>query len=73
MRISILDDYHDTLRALDGFTKLPGHDVDDCNDPIQDVDALVERLRESERSCSFVSAPRSARRWRSPLIHEFLI
>jgi D-3-phosphoglycerate dehydrogenase / 2-oxoglutarate reductase len=28
MKISILDDYHDTLRMLDCFTKPSGHDVE---------------------------------------------
>jgi hypothetical protein len=54
MKISILDDYHDTLRALDSFAKLSGHDVEVWNDHVQDVDALAERLRETEaRWCSF--------------------
>jgi D-3-phosphoglycerate dehydrogenase / 2-oxoglutarate reductase len=48
MKISILDDYHDTLRTLDCFAKLSGHDVEVFNDHVQDVDALAERLRETE-------------------------
>jgi D-3-phosphoglycerate dehydrogenase / 2-oxoglutarate reductase len=48
MKISILDDYHHTLRTLDCFTKLSGHDVEIWNDHVQDVDALAERLRETE-------------------------
>ena len=48
MKISILDDYHDTLRSLDCFTKLSGHDVEVWNDHVQDVGALAERLRETE-------------------------
>src|SRR5438093_11563359 len=48
MKISILDDYHDTLRTLDCFTKLSGHDVEVWNDHVQDVDALAERLRETQ-------------------------
>src|SRR3954470_19069667 len=48
MKISILDDYHDTLRTLDCFTKLSGHDVEVWNDHVQDVGALAERLRETE-------------------------
>jgi D-3-phosphoglycerate dehydrogenase / 2-oxoglutarate reductase len=48
MKISILDDYHDTLRTLDCFTKLSGHDVEVWNDHVQDVDALAERLHETE-------------------------
>src|ERR671931_1938779 len=48
MKISILDDYHDTLRTLDCFKKLSGHDVEVWNDHVQDVDALAERLRDTE-------------------------
>jgi D-3-phosphoglycerate dehydrogenase / 2-oxoglutarate reductase len=48
MKISILDDYHDTLRTLDCFAKLSGHEVEVWNDHVQDVDALAERLRETE-------------------------
>src|SRR5438046_9600996 len=48
MKISILDYYHDTLRTLDCFTKLSGHDVEVWNDHVQDVDALAQRLRETE-------------------------
>jgi D-3-phosphoglycerate dehydrogenase len=48
MKISILDDYHDTLRTLACFTKLAGHDVEIWNDHVQDVDALAERLKDTE-------------------------
>jgi D-3-phosphoglycerate dehydrogenase len=48
MKISILDDYHDTLRSLDCFGKLDGHDVTIWNDHVQEVDALAERLRDTE-------------------------
>jgi D-3-phosphoglycerate dehydrogenase len=48
MNISILDDYHDTLRTLPCFTKLTGHDVTVWNDHTQDVDILAERLKETE-------------------------
>ena len=48
MKISILDDYHDTLRTLACFQKLAGHDVTIWNDHVQDVDALAERLRDTE-------------------------
>jgi D-3-phosphoglycerate dehydrogenase len=48
MKISILDDYHDTLRTLDCFTTLSGHDVEVWNDHVQDVDELAARLRETE-------------------------
>jgi D-3-phosphoglycerate dehydrogenase / 2-oxoglutarate reductase len=48
MKVSILDDYDDTLRTLDCFTKLSGHDVEVWTDHVQEVDALAERLRETE-------------------------
>jgi D-3-phosphoglycerate dehydrogenase / 2-oxoglutarate reductase len=48
MKISILDDYHDTLRTLDCFAKLSGHDVEVWNDHVEDADALAERLRDTE-------------------------
>ncbi|MFK0161056.1 D-2-hydroxyacid dehydrogenase family protein [Rhizobium sp. NPDC090279] len=48
MRVAILDDWHDTLRGLPCFAKLEGHDVTVYNDHLQDTDALVERLRETE-------------------------
>lgn len=48
MKISILDDYHDTLRTLDCFKKLSGHEIEIWNDHVQDVDALAERLRDTE-------------------------
>jgi len=48
MKISILDDYHDTLRTLECFKKLEGHDVEIWNDHVQEVDALAGRLRDTE-------------------------
>jgi D-3-phosphoglycerate dehydrogenase / 2-oxoglutarate reductase len=48
MKISILDDYHDTLRTLACFDKLAGHAVTVWNDHAQDVDVLAERLRDAE-------------------------
>jgi len=48
MRISILDDYHDTLRTLGCFGKLAGHDVEIWNDHVQDVDTLGKRLKDTE-------------------------
>src|SRR5260370_4816785 len=48
VKVSILDDYLDTLRHLDCFRKLDGHDVKIWNDHVQDVDALAERLRDTE-------------------------
>jgi D-3-phosphoglycerate dehydrogenase len=48
MKISILDDYHDTIRTLDCFKKLSGHEIEIWNDHVQDVDSLAERLRDTE-------------------------
>jgi D-3-phosphoglycerate dehydrogenase len=48
MKISILDDYHDTLRTLPCFDKLAGHDVAIWNDHVQDVATLAARLRNTE-------------------------
>jgi D-3-phosphoglycerate dehydrogenase len=48
MKISILDDYHDTLRTLRCFSKLAGHDVTIWNDHVQETDAVAQRLRDAE-------------------------
>ena len=48
MKISILDDYFDTLRTLPCFRKLDGYEVAVWNDHVQDVDKLGERLRDAE-------------------------
>ena len=48
MKVSILDDYFDTLRTLRCFGKLAGHEVTVWNDHLQDVDGLARRLAETE-------------------------
>ena len=48
LKISILDDYHDTVRTLSCFHQLAGHDVTIWNDHVQDVDKLGERLKDTE-------------------------
>jgi D-3-phosphoglycerate dehydrogenase len=48
MRVTILDDYHDTVRTLACFRRLDGHDITIWNDHIQDVDALAARLADTE-------------------------
>ena len=48
MKVSILDDYFDTLRTLDCFNKLAGHDVTIWNDHVQDLEQLAERLKDAE-------------------------
>src|SRR4249920_3545636 len=48
MKISILDDYHDTLRTLPCFAKLAGNDVTIWNDHVQTDEALTKRLHDAE-------------------------
>src|SRR5579862_8080105 len=48
MKVSVLDDYFDTLRTLPCFAKLKGHDVTIWNDHVDDTAALAERLRDTE-------------------------
>jgi D-3-phosphoglycerate dehydrogenase / 2-oxoglutarate reductase len=48
VKISVLDDYFDTVRTLECFGKLAGHDVTVWNDHVQDVDLLAQRLAETE-------------------------
>src|SRR5438128_2430083 len=48
MKISILDDYHDTVRTLRCFEKLKGHEVRIWNDHVQDVETLARRLQDTE-------------------------
>ena len=48
MNITILDDYHDTIRTLACFSKLAGHNVTIWNDHTKDVDTLAERLKDTE-------------------------
>jgi D-3-phosphoglycerate dehydrogenase len=48
VKVSILDDYFDTLRGLPCFGKLATHEVTVWNDHAQDVDALAGRLADTE-------------------------
>jgi len=48
VKISVLDDYHDTLRTLTCFGKLSGHEVEIWNDHVQDLDTLAGRLRDTD-------------------------
>ncbi len=48
MKITILDDYFDTIRNLKCFEKLTGHDVTIWDDHVQDDDALAARLADCE-------------------------
>jgi D-3-phosphoglycerate dehydrogenase / 2-oxoglutarate reductase len=48
MRVAILDDYFDTLRTLECFSKLAEHEVTVWTDHVQDVDVVAERLADAE-------------------------
>ena len=48
MKITVLDDYHDTVRTLACFKKLAGHEVTIWNDHLQELDALAQRLQDTE-------------------------
>lgn len=48
VKISILDDYFDTVRTLACFGKLAGHEVTVWNDHLQATEALAARLRDAE-------------------------
>ena len=48
MKVSILDDYFDTLRTLECFRKLAGHEVEIWNDHVQEPGPLTERLKATE-------------------------
>jgi D-3-phosphoglycerate dehydrogenase len=66
VRVSILDDYFDTLRTLECFAKLAAHDVTVWNDHTDDIDELVDRLRDTEalvliRERTAIRAPLLAR------------
>jgi D-3-phosphoglycerate dehydrogenase len=66
MKISILDDYFDTIRTLPCFSMLAGHDVTIWNDHVQDTDVLAGRLKDAEalvliRERTKIQAPLLAR------------
>jgi D-3-phosphoglycerate dehydrogenase / 2-oxoglutarate reductase len=48
MKVTILDDYFDTLQTLSCFQKLNGHHVTVWTDHVQDDDVLADRLRDTE-------------------------
>jgi D-3-phosphoglycerate dehydrogenase len=48
MKVTILDDYFDTLRTLPSFSKLRGHEVEVWNDHVQDTELLAQRLKDTE-------------------------
>jgi len=75
MKITVLDDYHDTVRSLACFRKLDGHDVTVWHDHTQDIDALAERLANTEvlvliRERTHIRAPLLARLPKLKLISQ---
>jgi D-3-phosphoglycerate dehydrogenase / 2-oxoglutarate reductase len=48
VKISILDDYFDTLRTLACFATVTGHEIEVWNDHVQDTDVLAARLKDAE-------------------------
>jgi D-3-phosphoglycerate dehydrogenase len=75
MKITVLDDYHDTVRSLACFRKLDGHDVTVWHDHTQDIDALAERLADTEvlvliRERTHIRAPLLARLPKLKLISQ---
>jgi len=48
MKITILDDYFDTIRTLPCFSKLADHEVTIWNDHVQDTEELATRLKDTE-------------------------
>jgi D-3-phosphoglycerate dehydrogenase len=75
MKITILDDYHDTVRTLECFRMLADHEVTIWNDHLQDTDRLAERLKDTEvlvliRERTQIRAPLIARLERLRLISQ---
>ena len=48
MKVTILDDFFDTLRTLECFRKLGGHAVEVWTDHTDDLDVLAQRLADTE-------------------------
>ncbi len=48
VKVTILDDWFDTLRGLSCFERLAGHEVTVWNDHVEDTDLLAEKLRDCQ-------------------------
>jgi D-3-phosphoglycerate dehydrogenase len=75
MKISVLDDYFDTVRTLRCFATLAPFEVTIWNDHVQGVDVLAERLRDTEalvliRERTEIHAPLLARLPKLKLISQ---
>jgi D-3-phosphoglycerate dehydrogenase len=51
MKITVLDDWQNTVRTLPAFAKVAGHDVTIWNDHTKHVDVLAKRLADTEALC----------------------
>ena len=51
MKITVLDDWQNTVRTLRAFVKVAGHDVTIWNDHTKDVEVLAKRLADTEALC----------------------
>jgi hypothetical protein len=67
MKISILDDYHDTLRTLECYKKLAGHEVTIWNDHLGWAGSL---RMVSCLMCLHASTSRRARRGQVTFMHR---
>ena len=75
MKITILDDYFDTVRTLPCFKKLAGHDITIWNDHLQETEALARRIGEAQvlvliRERTRITAPLIERLPRLKLISQ---
>ncbi len=66
MKVTILDDWFDTLRGLPCFEKLAEHEVTVWNDHVEDVDVLTDRLQR----CEALVLIRERTRIRAPLLER---
>jgi D-3-phosphoglycerate dehydrogenase len=76
MKIALLDDYQDTIRTLDCFSRMAGHEVTVWTDHTDDVDLLAHRLADTEallliRERTPITAALLARLPRLRLISQF--
>jgi D-3-phosphoglycerate dehydrogenase / 2-oxoglutarate reductase len=66
VKVSVLDDWFDTLRTLRCWEKLAGHDVTVFTDHVDDVAVLAERLR----GCEALVLIRERTQVRAPLLER---
>src|SRR3954470_24961868 len=51
MKVTILDDWQDTIRTLPAYKKVADHDVTIWKDHSKDVNVLADRLKDTEVLC----------------------